>query len=226
MRFARLRRGQLKNDCQKRTERMIGTPYRPFATGSGKTLRPPFFRLFPRIRRGWQKTTDTAVVSLASDTHNNQEQRRGSARSRTNRARRGGEKRPESPQRGAGYEVDRAPCPRIRGHGWPGHCLEKTHLSGVVMTRHFRPAGAAQSERQTTVHSVGAIYRRHSAAPRALFAAPSADLLTLVIAEALKRKAQAEIQREALREAMYEMPVSPERHRDRGADIRPVNSRE
>ncbi|ASW01120.1 hypothetical protein [Paraburkholderia aromaticivorans] len=94
------------------------------------------------------------------------------------------------------------------------------------MTTFFKSAGAAQPARQIAVRSGGAIYQRHIAAPRALFAAPPADLLTLVIAEAVKRKAQAEIQREALRDAMYEMPVSPERNHDRGADIRPCDSDE
>lgn len=101
-----------------------------------------------------------------------------------------------------------------------------TSFGGFAMTRHFKPAGAAQPERQTTVRSVGTVYQRHVAVPRALFTAPPPDLLTLVIAEAIKRKAQAEIQREALSEAMYEMPVSPERNHDRGADIRPVDSYE
>jgi hypothetical protein len=54
-------------------------------------------------------------------------------------------------------------------------------------------------------------------------AAPSADLLTLVIAEAIKRKAQAEIQRDVLREAIYEIPVLPERDHDRGAAIYPAD---
>ena len=88
------------------------------------------------------------------------------------------------------------------------------------MTRQIiKPADAARSDRQTTTHSAGVSYQRHIAAPRALFAAPPTDLLRLVIAEAIKRKAQAEIQREALRDAMYEMPVSQERNYDRGADI-------
>ncbi|HZZ14201.1 MAG TPA: hypothetical protein VFE79_26215 [Paraburkholderia sp.] len=64
-------------------------------------------------------------------------------------------------------------------------------------------------------------WRRRVAQSRALFAAPPADLLTLVIADAIKRKAQAEIQRDALRDAMYEMPVSSERQRERGADMPP-----
>ncbi|MFM0294698.1 MULTISPECIES: hypothetical protein [Paraburkholderia] len=94
------------------------------------------------------------------------------------------------------------------------------------MTIHFKRAGTAQPAHEVTARSVGAVYQRHLAAPRAMFAAPPADLLTLVIAEAIKRKAQAEIQREALRDAMYEMPASPDRYHDRGADIRPSDSDE
>jgi hypothetical protein len=95
------------------------------------------------------------------------------------------------------------------------------------MTRQFaRPAGTAQSARQTTVYATDLTYRRHSAAPRALFAAPPVDLTTLVIAEAIKRRAQAEMQREALRDAAYEMPVSRERNYERGADIQPSDADE
>nr|WP_236721114.1 hypothetical protein [Paraburkholderia phytofirmans] len=67
----------------------------------------------------------------------------------------------------------------------------------------------------------GPSYRRLFAPQRPLFAAPSADLLNLVIAEAMKRKAQAEIQRDVLREAIYEIPVLRERGHDRAADIYP-----
>lgn len=94
------------------------------------------------------------------------------------------------------------------------------------MTTYFTSTGTAQPVRQTAERLAGTVYRRQAAAPRALFAAPPADLLTLVIADAIKRKAQAEIQRDALREAMYEMPVSQERNHDRGADIRPSDSDE
>jgi len=61
-------------------------------------------------------------------------------------------------------------------------------------------------------------YRRHPVASRARFFADahpsSVDLLTLVVAEALKRKAQAEICRDVLRDALYEMPAGPGRERD------------
>jgi hypothetical protein len=61
-------------------------------------------------------------------------------------------------------------------------------------------------------------YRRHLAASRARFFAgaklSSVDLLTLVVAEALKRKAQAEIRRDVLRDALYEMPAGAGRERD------------
>ncbi|MFM0627103.1 hypothetical protein [Paraburkholderia xenovorans] len=95
------------------------------------------------------------------------------------------------------------------------------------MTRQFtKPAGTAQSACQTTVYSTDVAYQRHIAAPRALFAAPPVDLTTLVIAEAIKRRAQAELQREALRDSVYEMPVSRERNYERGADIYPSDSEE
>ncbi|HEY2023635.1 hypothetical protein [Paraburkholderia sp.] len=62
-------------------------------------------------------------------------------------------------------------------------------------------------------------YRRHLAASRARFfagaQASSIDLLTLVVAEALKRKAQAEIRRDVLRDALYEMPAGAGRERER-----------
>ncbi|RKF46117.1 hypothetical protein [Paraburkholderia fungorum] len=83
-----------------------------------------------------------------------------------------------------------------------------------------KPA-ALRLDHHTTARSAGFSYQRHVARPLPLFAAPSADLLTLVIAEAIKRKAQAEIQRDVLRESIYEIPVAPERNRDRGADIYP-----
>jgi hypothetical protein len=82
---------------------------------------------------------------------------------------------------------------------------------------------ASRLDHHITAHGAALSYRRLLARQRALFAAPSADLLTLVIAEAVKRKAQAEIQRDALRDAMFEMPVAPERGRDRGVDIYPAD---
>ncbi|MFM0391623.1 hypothetical protein [Paraburkholderia phytofirmans] len=95
------------------------------------------------------------------------------------------------------------------------------------MTRQItKPVGAARSDRQTTTRSVSVSYQRHIAAPRALFAAPPVDLTTLVIAEAIRRRAQAEIQREALRDSVYEMPVSQERNYERGADTYPSDADE
>ncbi|WP_027798495.1 hypothetical protein [Paraburkholderia dilworthii] len=89
----------------------------------------------------------------------------------------------------------------------------KAHITGPACApRHDQPIT------ECTANAVRLHYRRHVRA-RALFAAPPVDLLTLVIAEAAKRKAQAEIQRPALRDA-YEMPVSHERNCDRDADIR------
>lgn len=49
-------------------------------------------------------------------------------------------------------------------------------------------------------------WRALSALRRPMSAAAPVDLSTLVIADALKRKAQAEIQRDTLRDALYEMP--------------------
>ncbi|MFL9868854.1 hypothetical protein PQR67_32175 [Paraburkholderia fungorum] len=83
-----------------------------------------------------------------------------------------------------------------------------------------KPA-ALRLDHHSTAQGAGFSYQRLFARQRPLFAAPSADLLTLVIAEAIKRKAQAEIQRDVLREALYEIPVAPERDREWGADIYP-----
>ncbi|RKE38754.1 hypothetical protein B0G76_5105 [Paraburkholderia sp. BL23I1N1] len=80
---------------------------------------------------------------------------------------------------------------------------------------------ASRPDHHTAAHGAGLSYQRHFGRQRTLFAAPSSDLFTLVIAEAMKRNAQAEIQRDALRDAMYEMPVSPERDHDWTADISP-----
>ena len=90
-----------------------------------------------------------------------------------------------------------------------------------------KPVAASRLDRQTTARTKAFFYRRQVAAPRALFAAPSPDLLTLVIGEAIKRQARREVQHEALRDALYDMPVSPARNDDdddddddeRGADI-------
>ncbi|APA88783.1 hypothetical protein BJG93_26150 [Paraburkholderia sprentiae WSM5005] len=64
-------------------------------------------------------------------------------------------------------------------------------------------------------------YRQYVSASRARFfaqAGSSVDLLTLVVAQALERRAQAEIRRDVLRDALYEMPAHTERsaayHRD------------
>ena len=96
-------------------------------------------------------------------------------------------------------------------------------LTGDVMKAHITgPACAPRHDQPITACTENAVrlrYQRYVGARPALFAAPPVDLLTLVIAEAAKRKAQAEIQRPALRDA-YEMPVSHERNCDRDADIR------
>lgn len=85
-----------------------------------------------------------------------------------------------------------------------------------------KPA-ALRLDHHTTAHGARHLsYQRLVAGPHALFGAPSADLLTLVIAEAMKRKAQAEIRRDVLREAIYEIPPTPERDHERGADVDPA----
>jgi hypothetical protein len=77
------------------------------------------------------------------------------------------------------------------------------------------PGAAVRPDQRGVVGATGLSYRPDVAAPRrALFAVP-VDLQTLVIAEALRRKAQAEIQRDGLRDARYEMPVPAERQRER-----------
>jgi hypothetical protein len=59
-------------------------------------------------------------------------------------------------------------------------------------------------------------WRAQPATRRLLFAAPPVDLLTLVIAEEIRRKAQAERQREASRDALYEIAPSFEYDREHG----------
>ncbi|EDZ99374.1 hypothetical protein BH160DRAFT_5336 [Burkholderia sp. H160] len=63
--------------------------------------------------------------------------------------------------------------------------------------------------------AAGLTYRRTVAASRARFFAQSAgspvDLLTLVVAEALERRARAEIRRDELRAALYDMPACARR---------------
>jgi|ERR1700761_3480390 hypothetical protein len=77
---------------------------------------------------------------------------------------------------------------------------------------------ASRLDHHSAAHGAAFSYRRLLGRQRTLFAAPSADLLTLVVAEAVKRKAQAEIQRDALRDAMFEMPVARERDHERGQE--------
>ncbi|SMG56142.1 hypothetical protein [Paraburkholderia susongensis] len=83
------------------------------------------------------------------------------------------------------------------------------------------------AERATGVSGAsGLTYRRYVAASRARFFAQahasSVDLLTLVVAEALKRKAQAEIRRDVLRDALYEMPAGRGRDRERDMPRQPA----
>ncbi|WP_233854466.1 hypothetical protein [Paraburkholderia sp. HD33-4] len=71
------------------------------------------------------------------------------------------------------------------------------------------------NRRPAASEGTGHTYRRYVAASRARFFAQSAgssvDLLTLVVAEALERRAQAEIRRGVLRDALYDMPARAER---------------
>jgi hypothetical protein len=95
------------------------------------------------------------------------------------------------------------------------------HHSGVVM-KTISKLAAPRLDHHTMAHGAVLSYQRLVARPRSLFAAAPADLFTLVIAEAMKRKAQPEIQRDALRDAIHEMPPSPERGYERGADVDPA----
>lgn len=69
--------------------------------------------------------------------------------------------------------------------------------------------------RPAASHGMGRTYRRYVAASRARFVAQAAessvDLLALVVAETLERRAQAELRRAVLRDALYEMPVLADR---------------
>jgi hypothetical protein len=77
------------------------------------------------------------------------------------------------------------------------------------------PAAVVRSEHRDAVGATGLSYRPHVTAPRrVLFAAPPVDPLTLIVAEALRRKARAEVQRDGLRDAVYEMPVPADRQRE------------
>jgi hypothetical protein len=90
-----------------------------------------------------------------------------------------------------------------------------------------KSAAANAAGLSTAAGAPGLSYRRHLAASRARFFAgahaSSVDLLTLVVAEALKRKAQAEIRRDVLRDALYEMPVGSGRERERDGARTPAD---
>jgi hypothetical protein len=87
------------------------------------------------------------------------------------------------------------------------------------------PAAAARFDEQGATGVSGFSYRRHVAAPRARFAASSVDLLGLVVAEALKRQAQAGgIRRDVLRDAACEMPPPLERNHERNPPIQRPDS--
>jgi hypothetical protein len=83
------------------------------------------------------------------------------------------------------------------------------------------PAAKARLDRQSFNRtSSGFSYRPHVAASGQLFATPPVDLTTLVIAQEIKRKAQAERQREVLRETayQYDMPVRQERNNESSSE--------
>jgi hypothetical protein len=95
-----------------------------------------------------------------------------------------------------------------------------------------KPAASLRLDQQVANGATGAgefCWRPHVAASRRLFAAPPVDLTTLVIAQEIRRKEQAERQREVLRDSAYayEMPVRQERNRtqdpERDARIHPAD---
>ena len=77
-------------------------------------------------------------------------------------------------------------------------------------------AASAQLDQPVSTVPAGFLTGAHVAASRQLFAAPPVDLTTLVIAEEIRRKAQAELQREVLRDTAYryDMPVRQERNNE------------
>ncbi|MGF6447866.1 hypothetical protein QF001_004735 [Paraburkholderia youngii] len=117
------------------------------------------------------------------------------------------------------YEVNQGPCPWV-GTGtatWPdgrGAATKRRDLAQIRST-----SGAVMKpqliRRLAASDGTGRTYRRYVAASRARFfaqaAGSSVNLLTLVVAEALERRAQAEIRRGVLRDGLYEMSVRAER---------------
>lgn|GEM_PF-1827457 len=93
-------------------------------------------------------------------------------------------------------------------------------ISGDVMEQLIRKPAAVRAAGVSRAR--GLVWRRHVVASRARFFAEarvsSVDLLTLVVADALRRKAQAEIRRDLLRDALYEMPPACGRQAER--DVR------
>ncbi|MEX3786643.1 hypothetical protein [Paraburkholderia sp. BR14374] len=117
------------------------------------------------------------------------------------------------------YEVNQGPCPWV-GTGtatWPdgrGAATKRRDLAQIRST-----SGAVMKpqliRRLAASDGTGRTYRRYVAASRARFfaqaAGSSVDLLALVVAETLERRAQAEIRRGVLRDGLYEMSVRAER---------------
>ena len=81
-------------------------------------------------------------------------------------------------------------------------------------------ATVVRSGRRAGIGATRLRYRRFDGTQAALFAAPPPDLLELVIAESLKRCAQAEYGRDALRDALYEMPAPRENNEEHATRIR------
>lgn len=94
-------------------------------------------------------------------------------------------------------------------------------LTGTTLGRRLDQQAAPGIARTGSIE-----YRRHVSASSTLFATPPVDLTTLVIAQEIKRKAQAERQRDVLRDTayQYDMPVSRERNDERSNGINPSDS--
>jgi hypothetical protein len=113
------------------------------------------------------------------------------------------------------YEVNQVPCPWV-GTGtatWPnGRGAAAKRLDLAQSRKTSWSVMKPQLIRKPAVSQATALtYRRYVAASRARFFAQSAgssvNLLALLVAEALERRAQAEIRRDLLRDALYAMPA-------------------
>ncbi|WP_345816292.1 hypothetical protein AAGS40_18845 [Paraburkholderia sp. PREW-6R] len=97
-------------------------------------------------------------------------------------------------------------------------------IRGSVMNdRINKPAASARPVHGAEIRASGLRYepawqpapkstlQQRRGTARTLFAAPPVDLMTLVIADEIRRRQQAELQRDTLRDARYEMPLPRER---------------